>query len=386
MKGDDVAGARVLMVTNDFPPIVGGISSFADNLMRRLPDALVYAGAHDDAAAFDSQAPYQVVRGPRRFMLPTADVERDLEQVIRAERPDLLLFAAPWPLPLLGARFDLPFVVCTHGAEAVIPARIRGGRAALRAFLRRASMLYAVSRYTGEWVRRTVGPTGPPIRLLRNSVDLDAFHPGVDGSTVRARLGLDDDPVILTIGRMVPRKGHDMLIKAMPAVRALHPNARLVVVGDGPMRDELERLAADLPRGAVTFTGRISDDERAAHFAAADVFAHPNRARMMGFEEEGFGVVFLEAAACGLPIVAGDSGGSPEAIADGQTGILVDGQELQTIVSALDQLLSEPGLADRMGTAGRAFVERNFDPDEIAARFREDLAAIVAGQPPLTEF
>lgn len=374
------------MVTNDFPPIVGGISSFADNLMRRLPDTLVYAGAHDDAHAFDAAAPYPVFRGPRRFMLPTADVERDLDQVIRAERPDLLLFAAPWPLPLLGARFDLPFVVCTHGAEAVIPARIRGGRAALRRFLRRASMLYAVSRYTGEWVRRTVGVTGPPIRLLRNSVDLQAFHPSIDGSAVRARLGLGDDPVILTIGRMVPRKGHDMLIKAMPAVRALHPTARLVVVGDGPMREELEKLAADLPRGAVTFTGRIDDDERAAHFAAADIFAHPNRARMMGFEEEGFGVVFLEAAACGLPVVAGDSGGSPEAIADNETGILVDGQELQAIVSALDRLLSDPPWAAAMGQAGRTFVERNFDPETIAERLAEDLARIVAGTPPPTEF
>ncbi|HEX9766535.1 MAG TPA: glycosyltransferase family 4 protein, partial [Nitriliruptorales bacterium] len=212
--------ARVLMVTNDFPPQVGGIQQWADNLLGRLPDALVYAGDHPDAARFDRVARYPVLRGPRRFMLPTSEIERDLDQVIRAERPDVLFFAAPWPLPLLGPRFDLPFTICTHGAEAVVPARLRGGRAALRTFLGRADLLFAVSEYTARWVRTTVGSEGPPIRLLRNSVDLAAFHPSVDGSAIRARHGLGDEPVIACVGRLVPRKGQDMLVKAMPAIRA----------------------------------------------------------------------------------------------------------------------------------------------------------------------
>ena len=377
--------ARVLMVTNDFPPQLGGIQRWADNILRRLPNALVYAGSHPDAASFDRDAPYPVLRGPRRFMLPTPEVERDLDQVIRAERPDVLLFAAPWPLPLLGPRFDLPYAVCTHGAEAVVPARLRGGRAALRTFLRRADLLFAVSDHTAGWVRRTVGEGGPPIRLLRNSVDLDVFHPSVDGSAIRDRHGLADDPVIACVGRLVPRKGQDMLIKALPAVRALHPRARLLIVGDGPSRAELQRLAATLPDGAVTFTGSVPEAELAAHHAAADVFAHPNRSRRLGLEEEGFGLVFLEAAACARPVVAGDSGGSPEALQPDVTGLLVDGHDLESIVAALDELLGDPERARSMGQAGRQFVESTYDPDRIVGRLQDDLDALVAGKAPASE-
>ncbi|MDX1510025.1 MAG: glycosyltransferase family 4 protein [Nitriliruptorales bacterium] len=377
--------ARVLMVTNDFPPQLGGIQRWADNILRRLPNALVYAGSHPDAAAFDRAAPYHVLRGPRRFMLPTPEVERDLDQVIRAEQPDVLLFAAPWPLPLLGPRFDLPFAVCTHGAEAVVPARLRGGRAALRRFLRRANLLFAVSDHTARWVRRTVGDDGPPIRLLRNSVDLDAFHPTVDGAAIRDRHGLGDEPVIACVGRLVPRKGQDMLIKAMPAVRALHPEARLLIVGDGPSRGDLERLAAGLPDNTVTFTGAVPEQELAAHHAAADVFAHPNRSRRLGLEEEGFGLVFLEAAACARPVIAGDSGGSPEALQPGVTGLLVDGHDVASITAALDELLSDPERARAMGKAGRAFVEDTYDPDRIVSHLQEDLEALVAGRPPASE-
>lgn len=378
--------ARVLMVTNDFPPQVGGIQQWADNLLGRLPDALVYAGDHPDAARFDRVARYPVLRGPRRFMLPTSEIERDLDQVIRAERPDVLFFAAPWPLPLLGPRFDLPFTICTHGAEAVVPARLRGGRAALRTFLGRADLLFAVSEYTARWVRTTVGSEGPPIRLLRNSVDLAAFHPSVDGSAIRARHGLGDEPVIACVGRLVPRKGQDMLVKAMPAIRALHPTAHLLIVGDGPMRADLVKLARELPHGAVIFTGRIPTEELPAHHAAADVFAHPNRTRRLGLEEEGFGLVFLEAAGCARPVVAGDSGGTPEAIVPGETGLLVDGGDLSAVVAAIDELLSDPGRARTMGKAGRVFVEEHFDPDRIANRLQDDLDGVVAGHLPVTEW
>lgn len=372
---------RPLLVTNDLMPQVGGIQAFTHQVLSRLPDAAVFAAAHPRARDHDDTAPYRVVRGPHRYLFPVPAVTRALQQAVEATGADVLLFATPWPLVSLGPRLGIPSAVVSHGNELVTPARLPLARTLLRRDLGRADLLYAVSEHTARHLRRLVGTEGPPIRLLRNGVDLRTFRPDVDGTPIRRRHGLGDDPVVVCVGRLVRRKGQDALVAAWPRVRARVPNARLLIVGDGPLRDDLARAAAAQPAGAVTLAGRVPWTELAAHHAAADVFAHPNRTRLAGLDAEGFGVIFLEAQAVARPVIAGDSGGSPEALVPGETGLVVDGDDTDAVADAVAALLDDRDRAAAMGRRGRGFVERHHDWDRIVADLQADLSALASGRP-----
>jgi phosphatidylinositol alpha-1,6-mannosyltransferase len=367
---------RPLLVTNDFLPDVGGIQQFVAQIAARLPDVAVLAPAND--AADDTALGYPVHRGPARFLWPTPGTLRAVRRAVTAHGATVVVFMAPSPLPPLGPRLGLPWAVCSHGAELVLPARLPGSRQVFASVLARADQLFAVSDYTGAVLRGLVGPDGPPVALLRNGVDPARFSPTVDRTDVRARYGLGDAPTVVTVGRLVPRKGQDRLIAALPRIRRQVPDARLLIVGTGRDRARLARLAARVGEGAVVFTGSVDWSLLPAYHRAGDVFAHPNRSRWGGLEQEGFGVVFLEAQACGVPVVAGRSGGSPEALVDGTTGLLVDGRDTGAIADALVRLLTDPERAARMGAAGRAWVERHWTWDAIVDGFAEDLRRLVA--------
>ncbi|GFJ92511.1 hypothetical protein Prum_061530 [Phytohabitans rumicis] len=197
----------------------------------------------------------------------------------------------------------------------------------------------------------------------------------MDGSEIRARHGLADRPVVVCVSRLVPRKGQDALIRAMPAVRRRVPDAALLIVGGGPHRSTLERLAG--PVDGVVFTGSVPAAELPAHYAAGDVFAMPCRTRNRGLDVEGLGIVYLEASATGLPVVAGDSGGAPDAVREGETGYVVSGRDVEQIADRVATLLSDRELASRMGAAGRAWVEREWRWDTQADR----MAALLSGTP-----
>lgn len=374
-----------LLVSNDFLPQVGGIQTYTDNILRRLPGAAAFVAANPAAATHDDTAPYPVIRGPRRYLFPTPSVERALRKAVEEVGADVLLFATPWPLVGLGKRLGMPTAVCTHGAELIMPAKVAIGRAALGHALKQADLLYTVSAHTGHWVRRTVGNDGPPIRYLRPGVPLDIFTPAADGAMIRDRHDLGDDPVVVCVGRLVRRKGQDVLVRAWPQVRAAVPNARLVLVGPGPLEDDLRKAAARQPDGAVTVAGRVAWEDLPRYHVAADVFAHPNRTRLGGLESEGFGVIFLEAAACGTATIAGNSGGAPEAIIPGETGVLVDGTDDGAVATAVIELLTDPARARAMGQRGRTFVEEHFDWRQIVDRLEDDLVGLVAGDLPDTE-
>lgn len=367
--------ARPLLVTNDFLPDVGGIQQYVAQIAARLPGVGVFAPASDGAD--DGALPYPVWRGPRDYLWPTARVRRTLRAAAAEHAATVAVFMAPAPLTPLGPALDLPWVACAHGAELVLPARVPGLRQAYARTLRRAHRLYAVSGYTAGALRTLVGPRGPRIGLLRNGVDPAQFHPGVDAGGIRRRHALGGAPTIVTIGRLVPRKGQDRLITALPRVRAAVPDARLLVVGTGRDEGRLRRLVRRHRVEGVVFAGRVPWTELPAYHRAGSVFAHPNRSRWGGLEQEGFGVVFLEAQACGVPVVAGRSGGSPEALIDGRTGVLVDGRDRDALAATLIALLRDDPRRRAMAVSARRWVERSWSWDGIVDGFARELDELV---------
>lgn len=368
---------RTLLVTNDFPPRPGGIQAFVHNLAVRQPagSIVVYASTWPGAAKFDADQPFEVVREGTRVLLPTPAVARRAASLARAYGCDSVWFGAAAPLGLLAAGLRRRAgirraVALTHGHE-VGWAALPGARSLLRRIGRDNDVVTYLGEYTRVRLSRVLnGHT--ELRRLAPGVDVDAFRPEADGSAVRRRHGLADRPVVVCVSRLVPRKGQDALIRALPAVRRRVPGAALLVVGGGPYRAKLQRLA----RGAgvasdVIFTGSVSWPELPAHYAAGDVYAMPCRTRNRGLDVEGLGIVYLEASATGLPVVAGDSGGAPDAVLEGETGYVVDGRDPVPLVDRLATLLADPALARRMGAAGRAWVEREWRWDIQAERLTE---------------
>ncbi|HEX8630990.1 MAG TPA: glycosyltransferase family 4 protein [Catenuloplanes sp.] len=371
---------RTLLVTNDFPPRPGGIQQFVHNLAVRQPagSVVVYASTWRGADTFDAEQPFEVVRESTGVLLPTPAVARTAARLARSRGCDTVWFGAAAPLGLLATglrrRAGIARAVAqTHGHEV--------GWAALpgaRGLLRRVGRGVDVVTYLGEYTRTRLdralhGLTD--LQRLAPGVDVAAYHPDVDGSQVRARHGLADRPVVVCVSRLVPRKGQDTLIRAWPLVRRRVPGAALLVVGGGPHRATLERLARDGGvESDVVFTGSVPWEELPAHYAAGDVYAMPCRTRNRGLDVEGLGIVYLEASATGLPVVAGDSGGAPDAVRQGETGYVVGGRDVSRLAGRLVELLDDPALRRRMGAAGRAWVERDWrwetQADRMAALLR----------------
>ncbi|HWH30517.1 MAG TPA: glycosyltransferase family 4 protein, partial [Mycobacteriales bacterium] len=345
---------RTLVVTNDFPPRPGGIQAYVHSLASRQPDGevVVYAPAWKRAAEFDAAQAFPVVRHPTSLMLPVPDVLRRARSIARSEGCDRVWFGAAAPLGLLASRLGLERAVAsTHGHEvgwAMLPGA--------RQVLRRIGRSVDVVTYLGEYTRRRLAPVvSAGMARLPSGVDTDVFRPGAGGAEVRARHGLSDRPVVVCVSRLVPRKGQDVLIRALPAVRARVPGAALLCVGGGPDVPRLRRLAAETGvADDVVLTGSVPWEQLPAHYDAGDVFAMPCRTRLGGMDVEGLGIVYLEASATGLPVVAGRSGGAPDAVLDGETGHVVDGTSVADVADAVAGLLVDRERARAMGEAGRA--------------------------------
>jgi len=372
---------KVLIVTNDFPPRAGGIQFFVHALAMRLPpeSVAVYAPAWEGAAEFDAQLPFPVVRHPTSLMLPVPSVARRAVGIIEREGCDTVVFGAAAPLGLLAARLRRAgarrLVALTHGHEAGW-ATLPGARGVLR----RIGDTVDTVTYLGEYTRLRLSWALSPAAARRMTrlapgVDTSEFHPGSGGPAVREQWGLGTRPVVVCVSRMVPRKGQDTLIRAWPLVLAVVPDATLFLVGDGPYRDRLERLARHLGvDGSVIFAGAPSREALPGYYDAGDVFAMPCRTRRRGLDVEGLGMVFLEASATGLPVVGGDSGNSPDAIRDGETGYVVPGGRVADLADRLIRLLTDPVAAKAMGEKGISWVNREWHWDVIARRFSEILA------------
>ena len=365
---------RTLVVTNDFPPRQGGIQTFVAALLaRRPPDSLVVmASDHPGSAEHDARLPYPVVRRPTGMLLPTPAVARAAADLARRYGCDSAFYGAAAPLGLLAPALRAAGVGhqvgATHGHET--------GWVALpgsRGVMRRIASGLDVMTYISEYTRTRLAPAlAGRTRLARLSpgVDVDAFTPAADGTEVRRRHALGDAPLVVCVSRLVARKGQDVLVAAWPRVLARHPRARLLLVGGGPLEPGLRRSVdrAGLV-GSVVLTGPVAPDQLPAHYAAGDVFAMPCRTRRAGLDVEGLGMVFLEAAACGRPVVAGTSGGAPEAVLDGRTGHVVDPRSPRAVADAISGLLDDPAAARAMGAAGRRWVEQEWSWSTIAATF-----------------
>jgi phosphatidylinositol alpha-1,6-mannosyltransferase len=369
--------SRTLVITNDFPPRPGGIQAFVHGLVSRLPvdDVVVYASAWEGSAAFDAAQTFPVVRYHGGLMVPLPRVARQAREIAIAEGCDSVWFGASAPLGLLSPRLRRAgvsrIVATTHGHEvgwAMLPGA--------RQVLRRIGKSVDVVTYLGEYTHRRLAPAfGRGVRMeqLAPGVDSEIFRPDVE--SVRARLRLTDRPVVVCVSRLVARKGQDTLIRALPTIRQRIPDTALLLVGGGSYQPSLERLARENGvEGDVVITGSVPWSELPAYYASGDVFAMPCRTRHRGLDVEGLGVVYLEAAATGLPVVAGNSGGAPDAVLDGETGLVVDGDSVTAVAQAVGDLLGDPARAQAMGTKGRAWVEEHWRWDRIAGRLRELLS------------
>lgn len=366
---------RTLVLTNDFPPRPGGIQTFVYALARRLPDVVVYAPAWRGADRFDRAQPFPVVRHPTSLMLPVPAVRRRACEVVRSEGCEAVLYGAAAPLGLLTKRLRSAGIAravgVTHGHEAGW-AMLPGARGVLGHIGDQLDAITYLGEYTrGRLSRALSAEAATRMVRLAPGVDHRVFRPGAGGARVRARLGLTDRPVVVCVSRQVPRKGQDTLLRAWPRVTAAVPDAVLLLVGGGPYRHRLRQLAAELGvASAVTFTGSVPSDELPAHFDAGDVFAMPCRTRLLGLDVEGLGLVYLEAAACGLPVVAGDSGGAPETVLPGETGYVVDGRSVTAVAERIVELLRDPVRARAMGARGREWVQREWGWHAVTARLR----------------
>ncbi|MFH8785500.1 glycosyltransferase family 4 protein [Streptomyces roseoverticillatus] len=376
---------KTLVVTNDFPPRPGGIQAFLHNMALRLDPSgiVVYASTWkrgqegaEATARFDAEQPFPVVRDRTTMLLPTPRVTRRATELLREHGCTSVWFGAAAPLGLMspalrraGAR---RLVGTTHGHEAgwaQLPAS--------RQLLRRIGEGTDTLTYLGEYTRSRIASAltdeaAARMVQLPPGVDEKTFHPGSGGDEVRARLGLADRPVVVCVSRLVPRKGQDTLILAMPRILAAVPDAVLLIVGGGPYEDDLRKLAGETGVAhAVRFTGAVPWEELPAHYGAGDVFAMPCRTRRGGLDVEGLGIVYLEASATGLPVVAGDSGGAPDAVLEGETGYVVQGGSPAQAADRIVTLLRDPELRARMGARGRQWVEERWRWDLLAERLKE---------------
>jgi len=374
-----------LLVTNDFPPKVGGIQVYLWELWRRLDPAsfaVLTASSHPDAARFDAEAArsgMSIIRAPGPRLLPTPATVRLVRRTAASVGASFVVVDPAVPLGLAAVAAGLPYAVVLHGAEVTVPGRLPAGRPALAVVLRRARLAVCAGGYPASEARRVAGRAMPKVAEVPPGVDTSRFVPLDDDqrAAARAEFGLvADAPVVLGVSRLVPRKGFDMLIEAAGRLRAEFPSLVVVLGGDGRDRARLQRRARRLGV-PVRFLGRVPDDVLPRLYGAADVFAMPCRNRWGGLEQEGFGIVYLEAAAAGVPQVAGHSGGAGEAVVDGETGLVVDAaRHSDALAGALRGLLADPDLRRRMGEAGRRRAVGSFGYDLLAPRLADALSNV----------
>ena len=376
--------ATTLFITNDFGPRAGGIETFVHGLVQRLPkgSVIVYTSAQAATSDFDAKwlqdFGVEVIRDRSKILLPTPRVIKTCQRLISERKLSKVAFGAAAPLGIMAKSMRSAgakkIVALTHGHE-VWWSKMPPFNLAIRHM---SKHLDSIS-YLGDYTKSEISKALPKSNLsklvqIAPGIDVEHFIP-TDSSNLRAELGLTDNSVIISVGRLVHRKGQDMLIASLPAIKTAVPNVHLVLVGVGPHQAYLEKLAIKLQvSDCITFIGRINYAELPEYICLGDVFAMPSRSRFFGLEVEGLGIVYLEASACGLPVVGGSSGGAPDAVLVGETGVVVDGTNVSEIAQACIELLNNPELSALMGANGRTWITQNWRWDIWATKFTALLA------------
>ena len=376
--------ATTLFITNDFGPRAGGIETFVHGLIERLPkgSVIVYTSAQTNAQTFDAEwllnYGVEVIRDRSKILLPTPRVIKACQKLISNRKLSKVAFGAAAPLAMMARAMRSAgaqkVVALTHGHE-VWWAKVPPFSFAIRYMSKNIDAITYLGDYTrGEISKALSEADASKLVQIAPGIDVDHFIP-TDSSNLRAELGLTDKSVIISVGRLVHRKGQDKLISALPEIKTSVPNVHLVLVGVGPHQEYLEKLALKLNvSDCVTFIGRINYAELPKYICLGDIFAMPSRSRFFGLEVEGLGIVYLEASACGLPVVGGKSGGAPDAVLVGETGMVVDGTNSSEIADACIELLNNPELCALMGANGRAWIIENWRWEIWATRYAALLA------------
>lgn len=367
---------RHLLVTNDFPPKVGGIQSYLWELWRRLPadDTTVYCTPHAGAAAFDAEQPFRIERSPEPVLLPHPWLAKRICALADEVGAELILLDPAVPLGMIGPRLDRPYGVVLHGAEVTIPGRLPVSRSMLRRVLRGASLVVSAGNYALAEAERCADRTLPSV-VIPPGVDTTRFQPLAvhDRAAARAAFGIEDtDVVVASVNRLVPRKGMDLLIDAVAEASRERPELRLMIGGSGRSFDALAKQARQASNARIEMLGRLDDPDVPRLYGAADVMAMLCHDRWAGLEQEGFGIVFLEAAAAGLPQIAGRSGGAAEAVLHDITGVVInDPHSVTDVARALIGLVDDTTRRRELGAAARRRACEAFDYDVLANRLQQ---------------
>ena len=375
---------KTLFVTNDFGPRAGGIETFIIGLIERLPKSsiIVYTSAQENTDAYDADwlnnYGVEVIRDRAKILLPTPRVNRAVTRIVREREIKTIAFGAAAPLGWMSSALRKAgaqrIVALTHGHEVwwakVFPFNL---------ILRRIGSTTDSLTYLGEFTRTAISKaltskSAAAMQKIAPGIDIEHFK-ALDATALRQSLGLAEKKVIVSVGRLVHRKGQDFLIESMPQILKQVPSAHLLLVGQGPYRERLEKLVTKHSlQKSVSFIGRIQYKDLPGYICVGDIFAMPSRSRFAGLEVEGLGIVYLEASACGLPVIAGTSGGAPDAVIEGVTGFVVNGTNTEEIANRAIQLLLDEKLRNSMGTAGRAWIEKEWRWQIWAGKFSELLA------------
>lgn len=363
---------RLLEISNDFPPTLGGIENYIFSLVGRWEDEVVVltrqVPGHKE---FDKDLPFEVVRVPRGTLIPTPDLLRRARRIVEERSIDVVHFASPLPLSLLGPRLvqshRVPYAVSAHGGEFVFQEWLLSGRILLRVALEEACVILCESTFVESRVRSFLEGDYPPTDFIPAGVDPERFAPGLTPAFTSPTEG----PVIVSVSRLIARKGPGTLIKSLPRILRRHPEVHTLIVGGGSDLISLEKLAASLGvADAVTFAGPQPWTEVPHYYASGTIFVLPTRERWGGLQTEGLPLAYLEAAATGLPVVAGNAGGVRDAVVDGETGYVVDGEDPDAVAEAVIRLLDDPQNARAMGEKARRRILEGFTWELIARKFR----------------
>jgi phosphatidylinositol alpha-1,6-mannosyltransferase len=357
---------KVLFITNDFGPRTGGIETFVIGLIehRAFASTIVYTSMQENSQEYDAnwerQFGVKVIRDSSKILLPTPKVARKVSKLVKAENINTVAFGAAAPLGLLAHSIKragvVRIVALTHGHE-VWWARVFPFNLLIRRIGRGVDSLTYLGEYTHQMISRALDQRAKLAMVkIAPGIDTQHFSPR-NSDDLRTSLKLAEKKVIVCVARLVHRKGQDRLIEAMPEILSAIPNAHLLIVGEGPYRQQLVKRVNQLKiKDDVTFVGRIGYEQLPEYICAGDLFAMPSRSRFWGLEVEGLGISYLEASACGLPVIAGNSGGAPDAVDEGNSGVVVSGIDNDAIAKAVVKFLNDPEISKTMGGYGRKWV------------------------------